>query len=97
MPDGGILTLTAYSTGEEVIFEVSDTGSGIPEGVDVFKPFTTTKRQGSGLGLYIVQQIVSAHRGTIVYSTEQGKGTTFQITLPMRNVIRARSPLGKVF
>ncbi len=97
MPDGGILTLTAYSTGEEMIFEISDTGSGIPEGVDVFKPFSTTKRQGSGLGMYIVQQIVSAHLGAIVYSTEQGKGTTFQITLPMRNVTRARSPLGKGF
>lgn len=82
MPDGGTLTLRAYSTGEEVIFEVSDTGSGIPEGVDIFKLFTTTKRQGAGLGMYIVQQIVSAHLGTIVYSTEQGKGSTFQITLP---------------
>ena len=45
MPDGGTLTLRAYGTHEEVIFEVTDTGPGIPEGIDVFALFTTTKSQ----------------------------------------------------
>ena len=82
MPEGGTLTLRAYSTGEEVVIEVGDTGSGIVEGIDVFQPFTTTKQQGTGLGLYIVQQIVLAHRGAITYSTNQEGGTTFRIALP---------------
>ena len=85
MPDGGTLTLRAYGTHEEVIFEVTDTGPGIPEGIDVFALFTTTKSQGgSGLGMYIVQQIVLGHLGTITYSSEQGKGTTFRVTLPKK-------------
>jgi len=84
MPDGGMLILKTYSVGEEVIFEVSDTGPGIPEGVDVFELFTTTKAQGTGIGLYIVRHIVSAHRGTVAYSAEQGKGTTFRVTLPKK-------------
>lgn len=84
MSNGGTLTLRGYSRGKDVIFELSDTGFGIPEGIDVFKLFATTKPQGCGLGLYIVQQIVSAHLGTISYSTEQGKGTTFRVTLPKK-------------
>ena len=84
MPDGGLLTLKTYGVGEDIVFEVSDTGSGIPGGVDVFELFTTTKAQGTGIGLYIVRQIVSAHRGTVTYSAEQGKGTTFQVMLPTK-------------
>jgi PAS domain S-box-containing protein len=84
MPDGGTLTLRAYGTHEEVIFEVTDTGPGIPEGIDVFALFTTTKAQGTGLGMHIVQQIVLAHLGTITYSSEHGKGTTFRVTLPRK-------------
>jgi signal transduction histidine kinase len=84
MPEGGLLTLKTYGVGENIVFEVSDTGAGIPEGVDVFELFTTTKAQGTGIGLYIVRQIVSAHRGTVTYTAEQGKGTTFQVMLPTK-------------
>jgi signal transduction histidine kinase len=84
MSDGGLLTLKTYGVGEDIVFEVSDTGTGIPEGVDVFELFTTTKAQGTGIGLYIVRQIVSAHRGTVTYSAEQRKGTTFQVMLPTK-------------
>jgi protein-histidine pros-kinase len=86
MPEGGTLTLRTYSSGEGVALEVSDTGTGIPEGVDIFELFTTTKAQGTGIGLYIARQIVSAHRGVITYSTEQGKGTTFRIILPQKSL-----------
>jgi two-component system sporulation sensor kinase A len=82
MPDGGTLSLRGYRSDDDVILEVSDTGAGIPEGIDIFKLFVSTKPQGAGLGLYIVQQIVAAHHGTISYSTELGKGTTIRILLP---------------
>jgi len=84
MSDGGTLTLRTYSTGDGVVFEVSDTGSGIAEGVDVFELFTTTKARGSGIGLYVARQIVLAHSGSITYSNQQPRGTTFQITLPKK-------------
>ncbi len=82
MPDGGVLTLHAARTETGVAVEVQDTGIGIPEGIEVFAPFSSSKPQGSGLGLPIVRQIVEAHRGTLTYRSEPGVGTTFRLTLP---------------
>lgn len=82
MPQGGTLTLRGYSTETHVLFEVSDTGVGIPEGLNIFEPFTTTKEVGTGLGLAIVQQIIAAHQGTISYASTPNQGTTFTVTLP---------------
>jgi two-component system sensor histidine kinase HydH len=81
-PPGGALTVKATAEGEKVVIEVIDTGSGIPEGFDIFRPFATTKKKGTGLGLMIVRQIVAAHNGSISYRSEKGKGTTFRIELP---------------
>ena len=69
-----------------MIFEVADTGTGIPEGLNVFQLFKTTKDEGTGLGLPIVEQIVSEHHGSVDYVTELGKGTTFMVSLPTSNV-----------
>jgi len=52
-------------------------------GVNIFEPFTTTKPQGTGLGLTIVRQIVAAHRGTLTYHSVPGQGTTFTLVLPV--------------
>jgi signal transduction histidine kinase len=82
MPKGGKLTLRAYDSGDRLYIEISDTGIGIPAGVDIFEPFTTSKSSGTGLGLTIVRQIVAAHGGSIGYSSEPGKGTVFRISLP---------------
>jgi signal transduction histidine kinase len=49
----------------------------------VFAPFVTTKKEGTGLGLLIVRQIVTAHGGGISYESQPGKGTTFRLTLPL--------------
>lgn len=81
-PPGGTLTVKASAEAENVVIDVIDTGSGIPEGFDVFRPFATTKEKGTGLGLMIVRQIVAAHGGSISYHSEKGKGTTFRIALP---------------
>jgi signal transduction histidine kinase len=83
MPSGGKLKVKMHPEAENVIIEISDTGSGIPGGVDIFAPFATTKDKGTGLGLMIVRQIVAAHDGSISYSTKPGEGTTFRIVLPL--------------
>ena len=83
MPDGGTLKCKAYQKADRVILEVADTGTGIPEGLGVFQLFRTTKPQGTGLGLPIVEQIVSEHRGTVDYVSEVGKGTAFIVSLPL--------------
>jgi signal transduction histidine kinase len=83
MPEGGTLQCKAYQTADRVIVEVADTGTGIPEGLDVFQLFKTTKPYGTGLGLAIVEQIISEHRGTVDYVTQLGKGTAFIVSLPL--------------
>jgi signal transduction histidine kinase len=82
MGQGGCLTLKAYRAGQAVVLEISDDGIGVPDGVDIFELFKTTKSSGSGLGLPLVQQIVSAHNGTINYTNNPGHGTTFAVRLP---------------
>jgi signal transduction histidine kinase len=67
---------------------ISDEGEGIsPElGEKIFEPFFTTKPvgQGSGLGLSVVHGIVKSHKGSIHYSSDPGRGTTFNVTLPLK-------------
>lgn len=89
MPTGGYLGLKVYPAGPAVVLEISDTGIGLPGGLDIFELFTTTKPDGSGLGLPLVREIVSAHKGTINYTTEPGHGTTFKIYLPAVNADKA--------
>jgi two-component system sensor histidine kinase AtoS len=88
MPHGGTLTIRAYVAAEAVCLEIKDTGVGIPNGIDVFNYFMTTKPDGTGLGLPIVRKIVSAHGGTVTYMSEEQKGTTFRVVLPKDLVLR---------
>jgi signal transduction histidine kinase len=82
MPDGGAVRFKAYNSGPQVCLEIQDTGVGVPKEMDVFAPFTTSKRDGGGLGLVIVRNIVLAHKGSIEYTSEPGQGTTFKLCLP---------------
>jgi len=84
MAGGGKISIKATASDDKVTLEISDTGTGIPTGIDIFEPFFTTKPQGIGIGLSIVQQIVRAHGGSITYDSEHGKGTTFVIALPRK-------------
>ncbi len=65
---------------------VNDNGPGVaPELRDrVFKPFFTSKRSGTGLGLALVQKIIVFHNGRVVVTTAPEGGASFQITLPLR-------------
>ena len=87
MRGGGCLMVKAYRSELMVVLEISDDGIGVAHGVNIFELFKTTKPCGSGLGLPVVQQIVSAHNGTINYTTEAGQGTTFKVCLPALNQV----------
>jgi len=95
---GGSLTVKVASVDagegiEEARIQVIDTGPGIPEKLlpKIFEPFFTTKgtarkgeSKGTGLGLAICKEIVEGHKGRITVESEVGKGTTFNVYLPMR-------------
>ena len=70
-----------------VRIDISDTGQGIAPGDldNIFDPFYTTAPagQGSGLGLSICYSIIKQHFGTIVADSEEGKGSTFSVRLPL--------------
>jgi signal transduction histidine kinase len=53
--------------------------------IDAFEPFATTKKEGTGVGLVIVRQILTAHDGKISYRSRPGEGTTFRLELPQRS------------
>ena len=85
MPDGGVLTLVAEQTDDEVRISVADTGTGIPEELltKIFEPYFTTKKSGTGLGLTITFKIVKEHSGDISLESKEGSGSTFMIHLPV--------------
>jgi signal transduction histidine kinase len=84
MPNGGTLAVKIKTVGEAMTITVMDSGKGMPKASQekVFEPFFTTKDKGTGLGLAIVFNIVRKHYGVITVSSDEGKGTTFTITLP---------------
>ena len=87
MPEGGTLTLTTNNSQDrQVVMKVADTGGGIPKQSfsQIFEPFYTTKKAGSGvgLGLAVVYGIVQDHKGSITVDSVVGQGTSFTIILP---------------
>jgi signal transduction histidine kinase len=85
MPNGGQLQLTLSRRGEMAEITVGDTGKGIPleNRQKVFQLFFTTRPGGSGIGLASTFRIVQLHNGSIDFTTEVGRGTTFRIELPL--------------
>jgi len=88
-PEGGLIVVQAKPAGSMVEVSVSDTGRGIPSAeIDhVFERYYQAERgvrhdDGSGLGLSIVKQLVTAHGGEISVESREGEGTTFRFTLP---------------
>jgi len=89
MVGGGELTIREEEGEDEglgrvAILKVTDTGPGIPEAIQdqVFQPFFSTKEEGTGLGLSIANRIVKDHGGRLALQSQEGRGTTFTITLP---------------
>ena len=85
MPDGGELILRTHLHDEHLEIEVIDTGSGIPEErlPRIFRPYVSTRAEGSGLGLPITLRIIRAHGGQLAVESEVGKGSRFIISLPL--------------
>jgi two-component system sensor histidine kinase VicK len=86
---GGQVRVGLKKESQKIVLQVSDTGVGIPEPLQssIFQKFTKASRQGTegeettGLGLYIVKQIIDLHRGKIYFESEENKGTSFFIEL----------------
>ena len=98
MPDGGELTVSAglyaverHRSGDElaegsyVRIDISDTGKGIPSGLMefIFDPFFTTKDHGTGLGLPIVNTIITSHNGKLLLTNPEEGGAMITILLPV--------------
>lgn len=84
MPSGGSLRFVSRVADEQAEIQISDTGSGIPPEMreKIFRLYYTTKPGGSGIGLAMTYRIIQLHDGTIDFTSEPGKGTTFVLRLP---------------
>ncbi len=89
MPNGGTLTVRTLKEDQKVFVHIQDTGVGIPEEIrnKIFEAFFTTKQKvkGVGLGLSVCYGIIKDHGGEIKVESEEGKGTTFIISLPIES------------
>ncbi len=91
MPQGGRIIIQegtgqTAALGPVAVLTVSDTGPGIPASIQdkIFHPFFSTKEEGTGLGLPIVNRIVKEHAGSIDVISREHEGTTFVISLPVQ-------------
>ncbi len=87
MPAGGTIVVSTSAEGDRVCLTVADTGIGMPKEIlaQIFEPFFSTKEvgQGTGLGLAVVHGIVSSHGGSIEVTSEPGRGSRFEVRLPV--------------
>jgi signal transduction histidine kinase len=86
MPDGGKLDVQIQYIDGSVKIYIVDAGKGMKQGVlqNIYDPFFTTKPSGTGVGLSVSLKIIEDHGGTIDAISEQGKGTTMLLTLPIK-------------
>ncbi|MBG9770037.1 sporulation two-component system sensor histidine kinase KinE [Bacillus vallismortis] len=87
MPDGGNISVTIRTLDQDhVLISLKDEGVGMSEDKvrRLGEPFYTTKERGTGLGLMVSYKIIEEHQGEIMVESEEGKGTVFHLTLPVR-------------
>ena len=85
----GKIAVTVERRGTTAVIEVSDNGRGIAADhlPNIFRPFFTTKGEGTGLGLSLARRIVEDHQGRIDVTSTVGKGTTFAVVLPLQRAV----------
>ena len=86
LPDGGTVAFKMHLDGTYLDIEVSDDGPGIPSNIrnQLFDPFFTTKPNGTGLGLWVVYRLTQNLEGIIEVESEEGRGTTFHVAVPVK-------------
>lgn len=93
-PAGGTVTIELMSDGKEITFKVIDTGIGVPK-AEKHKLFTkffragnarVARPDGTGLGLFMAQKIIVAQKGSIIFESEEGKGSTFGFRFPLKDI-----------
>ena len=87
MHEGGEIRVSTDNRAGWVEFSVSDSGCGMSEEIMeecLFRPFKTTKKKGMGIGLFHSKMIVEAHKGRIEVESQEGKGSTFRVLLPIQ-------------
>lgn len=89
MPEGGTLSLSLSAEDSDAVLSITDTGTGMSAEMAerCFYPYVTTRDHGTGLGLSVCRRIVEQHRGTIMAYSEESKGTSFVIRLPLLSPI----------
>jgi signal transduction histidine kinase len=91
---GGKITLATRSDGKDIRLSVTDDGVGMSPEVQkrIFEPYFTTKERGQGLGMSIIYGIVARHRGEVTVHSEEGKGTTIELSLPVESPPMENAP-----
>ena len=86
MTNGGKLTIQAQKEGKDTVIAISDTGAGIPKDVQpkMFTVMFTTKSKGQGFGLPVVKRMTESLGGKVSFESQEGKGTTFTLKLPIK-------------
>jgi PAS domain S-box-containing protein len=103
MEQGGRITVRTsvyeQSLQPTVSVQISDTGRGIsePDLARIFEPFFSTRAKGTGLGLWVTQDIVRHHGGRIEATSEEGAGTTFNVILPVDSPTLSEADAGKKY
>jgi signal transduction histidine kinase len=88
-PSGGHLGIDLRRSGEFAVVSVTDSGSGIAAGDQqkIFQLFFTTRPGGTGIGLANTFRFVQLHNGRIEFDSEEGRGTTFRVELPLARLV----------
>jgi signal transduction histidine kinase len=92
MPQGGNLIVSLLEEGKSAVIQIQDEGSGISEELRerIFDLYFTTKKDGSGIGLAMTYRILQLHHGSIDVQSELGRGSVFQLRIPLSVTDRGR-------
>jgi signal transduction histidine kinase len=91
----GRIELSAEGGSEALAVTIRDDGGGVPAELQprLFQPYFTTKKDGTGLGLFVTRKLVADHGGSVEFTSEPGRGTTFVVRLPLPDRADVSSPL----
>ncbi len=100
--DGGTITLTTKKDGVDIVITIADTGYGIPQAQQarifekMFRADNVRAKvpEGTGLGLYLVKSILDQTSGKIWFESEENKGTTFFVTIPLSGMKQRQGTKG---